>query len=614
MSRIQISPFVCVAATLTLFGCGGGGGSSGGNGRLNFQATWEQNGTAAASSATVAGDRAQAAHGSFGPTLPASVTTVRIIFSSAGGRRCCLAVNPATLPRDPATGRGVLVLAALPAGAATVTLAGFATGFAPADGTITDACPTEPAGAGQPCDTEQPATPSFLSDPHPVTIVDGLETNAGEIEAFAVPFLLSLNPDVGSTRPSPVTITATVVDAVTGVDGPSVAIDVSQSGRPAGGSSLTVSSCNDATANTCSPGGALGVKGVRVTRGAQGFDVGSADVHIAARNLAVPSRSLDFDYAFQISSAIEVTPIPTPSGTIIVRSGNSLLSALRRAPAGTLVIAAPGIYEQLALRQGDLRGPITLLADVTGTLTESPAAPVIINARGQSPAIDIAGVSDLTIDGFTLRGGASAGARVANSQGVTMRNCVISDTRGDGVRFDGTESGSLFDNLILRNSGAGIALHGTNDVRIVNNTVFGNTGNGIFIGDASTTSNNITVKNNIINANGSDGLAVDPSTSGYDGDFNLNTDGYADGTPVGGDDINSSPLFIAPGINDFHIGVGLVRSTSPALDAGDPSIDGNTASALGNRSTQTDNSSDVPPVDLGYHYPGPAVTPTPAAQ
>src|ERR1700687_2081353 len=611
LNRMRLSPLVCLAAALTLPGCGGGGSASG-SGRLNFQATWEQqNRTAPAASAEATADRAQAAHGSFGPSLPAAIKTVRIIFTSAPGRRCCLAVNPTSLPTDPASGRGVLVLAALPAGAASVTLAGFATGFAPADGAITDTCPTDPDGAGQPCDTAQQATPSCVSDPHPVTIVEGLETNAGEIEAFAVPFLLAFDPGQGSSRPSPVTITATVVDAVTGVEGQSVSIDVSQSGRPAGSSALTLTSCNDATANPCSPGGQLGVNGVRVTRGAQGFNVGSADVHIAARNLAAPARNLDFDYAFRVTSAIEATPVPTPSGIIIVRSGHSIVAAIRRAPAGGVLVAAPGVYEQVTLRQGDLRGPITLLADVTGSITQTAAAPVVINARGQFPAIDVAGVSDLTIDGFTLRGGANAGARIADSQGTTVRNCVVTDTRGDGIRFDRSDGASIFDNLVFRNSGAGIALHGTNDVSVINNTVFGNSGNGIFTGDAANTSNNITVKNNIINANNRSGLAVDASTTGYEGDFNLNTDGYAQGTPVGADDISDSPLFIAPAVNDFHISVGVIRSTSPALDAGDPAIDANTASALAGRSTQTDNSPDIVPVDLGYHYPGAATTPAP---
>lgn len=308
------------------------------------------------------------------------------------------------------------------------------------------------------------------------------------------------------------------------------------------------------------------------------------------------------------------TPFPTDTPTP-VRAGGNIKDALKRALPGSTVVVAPGLYGPIVLDPGDLQGPVTLLADTTGGLTESPSFPVTINAHGAPAAIMVSGQTGLTIDGFTLRGGAVAGVVASNSPQTTVRNCIVTGNTGDGVRLEQSDDALVFDNLVYGNPGAGIQVLGSNGALLINNTLYGNKGNAIFVGDATQPSASVVVENNIVNTNTPIGIVVDgASTDGYQGDFNLNTDGYGDETPVGVDDFAANPLFILPSGGDFHV-LGpdeFLGGGSPVIDAGDPEIDPDLAATLEARSIQSDGTLDVSPVDIGYHYIAPqAFTPTP---
>jgi parallel beta-helix repeat protein len=601
-----------LVGVLGALGCGGSSGGDGGSGgSLNFRPVWEQRGLRSGSGATASGQSTSVARGSFGLELPAAVKTVRISFDSDAGLHCCLGVDPTGLPIDPASGRRFLVLDRLPSGGATVELAGFAVNFAPIANAVAT-CPTDPASVGQACDATRAAPPSFLSDRQRVSIVGGTETNAGDIPVFAVPFVFNLNPDAGGAAANPVTATFTVADAASGIDSQSVSYAIAD----ASDATLTLTACDDATNTPCSSGGSLDVAGFKVIRQAQTLQLGDAEAHIGARNLAATPRTLDFNYAFSVLATL---PTPTPTGTptgdvLVVRPGASIGDFARAARAGSVLFVEPGVYGPIELGAGDLRGPITLIADINGLRSDSPAAPVTISVRGNVPGIQLSGLSNVTIDGFSVRGGAGAGVLVEQSTAITVRNCLVTGTRGDGVRLDGASSILAFNNLVFGNSGSGILVRASSDVRLINNTLYHNLAAGISVGDADQASTAITLRNNILNLNTPAGLTADPSTGGYDADFNLNTDGYGPDTPQGVDDItgnSATPLFIAPAREDFHLARGLSGSQSPAVDAGDPEIDAEVAAALGQRTTQTDGSADAPPVDLGYHYPEILPTPTP---
>jgi parallel beta-helix repeat protein len=243
-----------------------------------------------------------------------------------------------------------------------------------------------------------------------------------------------------------------------------------------------------------------------------------------------------------------------------VRPGGSIASAARAAPPGSTIVVAPGLYAPVDLTSGNLQGPITLLADVSGIQTDSAAAPVTISVRGGTAGIHLAGQSNVTVDGFSVRGATSAGVLVEQSDGVIVQNCTVTGTRGDGILFDSSSSALAFNNVVLGNSASGIQVRGSSDVRLINNTLYQNQDAGIVVGDATDPSTAIMVRNNIVNLNTPTGLTADPATDGYDADYNLNTDGYGAETPAGSHDIIgniANPLFIAPTREDFHLAKGL---------------------------------------------------------
>lgn len=507
MVRTSLPACILAVCALATHGCGGGSSGAGGSGGLSFRAVWQQPSAARAGGAAASvAEHTAAAQTVFGSGIPSTVSTVRITFDSDTGQRCCVAIDP-TRVAD-----GVVILAALQAGGATVRISGFSTSFAPTLGGAAGICVTEPASAAKPCDASRQAAPNFDSGPQRVSIIAGQETDAGDIVVAPV---ATPTPPVAAPTSTP---TATPTLAPTEID----------------------------------------------------------------------------------------TREPT---TIIVRPPQSIASAARRAPPGSTIIAAPGAYAAIVLGPGDLHGPLTLIADVTGVLTESAPAAVTVNANRRTAALRLTEQSNITIDGFTFRDGAQAGVLVESSSGISLLNCVVTANRGDGVRYAQSQSGLIFDTLIFQNPGAGIRLVGTSSVEVINVTAYKNLGAGITVSDSADSF----VENSILNENTPAGIVVDPASAiSYQADFNLNTDGYGEGTPTGASDIHGpfdNPLFIAPERGDFHLATGIAGSTSPAIDVGDPDTDPQLVSVLAGRTTQTDGTLDSGPVDLGYHYPPPIPTP-----
>jgi parallel beta-helix repeat protein len=312
------------------------------------------------------------------------------------------------------------------------------------------------------------------------------------------------------------------------------------------------------------------------------------------------------------------TPIPTATGnpTVTVRIGGNIRSAVQNAPPGATVIVPPGKYSAFTLSAKDLQGPITLLADVSGALTDTSPNAVVVDAALGAAAIALSNIpenSAVVIDGFTLRNGTTAGVVVDDSPGTIIQNCTFESNPGDGVRFSGAPGSLLFNNLIINNFGAGVQAIGTDEVEIFNNTFYNNAATGISISDSL----NVVVENNIVNENLPFGIVV-AADSIYNGDYNLNYN-VGNGAPyspmsiMGANDRMEMPQFIDPTAlyPDFHL-----AAISLAIDAGDPTTPAGLLGLLQQRTTQSDCTPDSPPVDLGYHYPTtdpscPAPTPTP---
>jgi parallel beta-helix repeat protein len=318
------------------------------------------------------------------------------------------------------------------------------------------------------------------------------------------------------------------------------------------------------------------------------------------------------------TAAPRATPTPIPAGTqppgtdmVIVQSGGDIATAARKASDGGIVVVAPGAYRAVVLNPGDVRGSLTLFADVTGEFTNNAPAPVTIVGRSTDvAAFQAFNQSALFIDGFTLRGGTDAGILFGDSSGITIQDCTVMGSAGDAVHFERSDDVLVFNNLLTGNKGAGVIALGTTNMQIINNTIYNNATNGILLSldENQRASTNAFVTNNVLQKNTPAGISVDPgppsSLAGLDADFNLNTNGY-DGTVAGPNDLAADPLFIYPTGGDFHLAQG-----SRAIDGGTDAIDADLMSQLEQLTTQTDGTLDTAPLDLGYHYIPPLPTPT----
>jgi len=306
-------------------------------------------------------------------------------------------------------------------------------------------------------------------------------------------------------------------------------------------------------------------------------------------------------------TVVPPTDSPTPETvTIVVSPGQSITAAARNAPDGAIVVVAPGSYRAVVFHPGDLQGSLTLFADVTGEFTNSAAAPVtIVAGNGEEAAFEAFGQSALDIDGFTLRGGTRAGFVCSDCSGVTVLDCVVSDSSGDAIQLEASDSMLVFNNLLVGNKGGGVTARSTTNLEVINNTIYNNKTNGILLSGGST---DAFVVNNILQKNTPAGITVDlrapSSLDGFLGDFNLNTNGYSGPTP-GPHDSAADPLFIFPAGGDFHL-----ARASQAIDSGTNAVDSVLSDELQQLTTQTDGSLDTLPLDLGYHYIAPIPTPT----
>ncbi|GIW44363.1 MAG: hypothetical protein KatS3mg077_1645 [Candidatus Binatia bacterium] len=321
-------------------------------------------------------------------------------------------------------------------------------------------------------------------------------------------------------------------------------------------------------------------------------------------------------------------PAPTPTQTPVqvLPGSRGIVDTVRVAPPGAVVAVPAGVYEPFRLGAEDLPGPVRIVADITGALTGFPAGEVVINARGGATGVLLEGVSDVTLDGFTVRDAARAGIEVRDSANLTLVNLVVRSNTRDGIRILQSDGVRVWNNLLLANGGAGVALLGASNVAVVNNTFYGNMGSGLAAGAPEFPAENVFVRNNIFIANTPLGIFADPITVGVDSNYNLNRD-RALNVPRGPNDLDVDPFWLDPRSPDGFRIPGTddeCRGGSAIMDAGDPGTDPELVAILAQRTIQVDNKADCtgvgccPPgcapgtelectrigvVDLGYHYP-----------
>jgi parallel beta-helix repeat protein len=289
----------------------------------------------------------------------------------------------------------------------------------------------------------------------------------------------------------------------------------------------------------------------------------------------------------------------------------SIARAVQGLSGGQTVIVGPGSYRVpggLPTRFIDIEdvtdGPLTILADPSGEMTEDRADDVVVDAEGAAFAFRISRSSEVTIDGFAIRrarGDNGAGIQVrGDSSQITVKNCSITSSR-DGIRVESSDDVLIFNNLIFANQTRGVRLSGVNGARLFHNTIADNGARGLSAGGSA---RQIEMRNNILQENGNRNIEIETdSLDAYDADWNLvfsrgfdATDTYSPSTIRGDNDVNADALFVNPSRNNYRL-----QDGSPAIDAGDGTIDPLLLSELFAQTTTPDDESDRPPIDLGRH-------------
>ena len=151
----------------------------------------------------------------------------------------------------------------------------------------------------------------------------------------------------------------------------------------------------------------------------------------------------------------------------------TLAPAGAQAGAGDTVRILDGVYRGTLrpLNSGTTTAPIRFAAAEPG---------VVLDASGAANAVKLIGVSDVALDGMTIRGGASQGVWIENAPRTSLTRLVINANPGAGIQVKGTPGLTVDLSQITGNGRAGILeLAGTSGARYTANTV---SGNGIGVG------------------------------------------------------------------------------------------------------------------------------------
>jgi parallel beta-helix repeat protein len=284
------------------------------------------------------------------------------------------------------------------------------------------------------------------------------------------------------------------------------------------------------------------------------------------------------------------------------------------------IVVGPGTYnEGVSNDRQNQPAPhsLQLIADVTGAQTGDHAGAVIVDASGSATGAGfrLTSSSDSLIDGFTIAGGSDGAVVIkTGSTNLAVRNCLVHDSPGDGIRIQDSANVTIFNNLVYGNGGFGIGLvgqgAGSPNGRVFQNTIYGNGDRGITVGTSGPDSPGASIRNNIIENNG---LGFTPnrenikvfsgSLSGTDEDYNLVFPAtYLPANLPGpqSHDINADAAFVGASADNFHLSK--ANPKSPAIDAGGPLNIGDEWITILHQRTTTGTNLDTGTLDLGFHF------------
>jgi len=143
-------------------------------------------------------------------------------------------------------------------------------------------------------------------------------------------------------------------------------------------------------------------------------------------------------------------------------------------PAGTQAHAG----DTVRILAGVYRGTLRPLNSGTSTapIRFTAAAPgVVLDASGAANAVKLIGVSDIALDGMTIRGGSAQGVWIDNAARASLTNLEVSGNPGAGIQVKATPGLVVTLSRITGNGSAGILeLAGTSGARYTANTISGN--------------------------------------------------------------------------------------------------------------------------------------------
>lgn len=268
---------------------------------------------------------------------------------------------------------------------------------------------------------------------------------------------------------------------------------------------------------------------------------------------------------------------------------------------------------------GSAKAGITMFA--SGSLTAS--SNLVTHSGSTGLSIQSSGaVVNPNVSNNTIGTSGSHGVLVLGTNGGVVQNNVVFSNGDTGITLRAAPDVLVVNNLVYANLHDGLAI-GTNDLaapraKVLHNTAYANGGWGLLLGTDLAPSPGAIVVDNIFQLNRGDmglggGIAVArSSTCGYVAGFNINVDGYGEGTPRNDYDIVADPLFLNPAGPDRQLGGdgfaddnfrlrqarGGQTVSSPGVDAGAAHI----ADIGLTGSTARGDLPDVGLADIGYHY------------
>jgi len=165
------------------------------------------------------------------------------------------------------------------------------------------------------------------------------------------------------------------------------------------------------------------------------------------------------------TSTIRPPAIPlVTSNAIVVKPGESIGAAIRRAPAGTDVLVEPGEYrERIELKDG---------VHVVSRIPRNASLRLPGGASETDSAVTAFDVTDAGLSGFRILGDAAtplgAGVIVRNAT-VTLNDLEIAGARNSAVEYIGSKGGSIVAGYFHDNPGAAIVVRRGASPRIAHN-------------------------------------------------------------------------------------------------------------------------------------------------